>query len=443
MTLEKAQSNYAILFSFLKDVILWRLKNLDAAFKEKEPVLEISSLPKSTITEFILDRNFNQEEIVTFLVALCPNIQPNFLVDCISESFPSGTDLPQFGGAKGKQHRGILPTGETIQFIIGGTNITERIDCISMFSTTQKLELTKTLYLEKSVNGEPLMSGMVILYPETFFMATTGLVPLPKMSSQFPAEKLDTKLSWEDLILNSTTSDEIKELKIWLEYNNTFLEEWGMKNRVKAGYRVLFHGPPGTGKTLTANLLGKHTGRDVYRIDLSTVVSKYIGETEKNLSNLFDKAAHKNWILFFDEADAIFGKRTNVQNSNDKYANQEVSYLLQRVESHPGLVILATNFKDNIDDAFIRRFQSVCEFRMPSSVERLILWQSNLPNKLILDKAINLSEVSEKYEVSGSNIINIIQYCSLKVLHLNSTILTPEILLEGIKKEYIKEGRLF
>ena len=138
----------------------------------------------------------------------------------------------------------------------------------------------------------------------------------------------------------------------------------------------------------------------MFRIDLSTVVSKYIGETEKNLSSLFDKAAHKDWILFFDEADAIFGKRTNVRDAHDKYANQEVSYLLQRVESHPGLVILASNFKDNIDDAFMRRFQSVCYFHIPSPKERLLLWQQNLPAKLKIHSEISIEEIAERYELS-------------------------------------------
>jgi SpoVK/Ycf46/Vps4 family AAA+-type ATPase len=286
-----------------------------------------------------------------------------------------------------------------------------------------------------------MMSGKVLLYSETFFLATTGEVPPPKMSAQFPAEKLETALVWEDLILNDSTSAEIKDLEIWLKHSTTFLEEWGMKNRVKVGYRVLFHGPPGTGKTLTASLLGKYTNRDVYRIDLSTVVSKYIGETEKNLSNLFDKAAHKDWILFFDEADAIFGKRTNVRDAHDKYANQEVSYLLQRVESHPGLVILATNFKDNIDDAFMRRFQSVCYFQIPSPKERLSLWKQNLPAKLKLDPNISIEDVAERFELSGSNIVNIIQVCSLQVLNLGSETLTVDILTQGIRKEIGKNMR--
>jgi SpoVK/Ycf46/Vps4 family AAA+-type ATPase len=172
-------------------------------------------------------------------------------------------------------------------------------------------------------------------------------------------------------------------------------------------------------------------------------VSTDLGETETNLSNLFDKAAHKDWILFFDEADAIFGKRTNVRDAHDKYANQEVSYLLQRIESHPGLVILATNFKENIDDAFMRRFQSVCYFQIPSPKERLLLWQRNFPSKLKIHSEISLKEIAERYELSGSNIVNIIQSSSLHVLSLETETLTSDILLKGIRKEVTKEGGLF
>ena len=140
----------------------------------------------------------------------------------------------------------------------------------------------------------------------------------------------------------------------------------GMRNKLKKGFRTLFCGPPGTGKTFTAGLIGTCTGKPVYRIDLSMVVSKYIGDTEKNLEQLFARAEDKGWILFFDEADAIFGKRTSVRDAHDKYANQEVSYLLQRIEDYNGLVILATNMKYNIDPGFIRRFSSILDSRSPT-----------------------------------------------------------------------------
>jgi SpoVK/Ycf46/Vps4 family AAA+-type ATPase len=205
----------------------------------------------------------------------------------------------------------------------------------------------------------------------------------------------------------------------------------------------MFYGAPGTGKTLTASLLGKYTERDVYRIDLSMVVSKYIGETEKNLSSLFNKAKNKDWILFFDEADAIFGKRTNVRDAHDKYANQEVSYLLQRIEAHPGLVILASNLKDNIDEAFTRRFNCIIEFEVPSYDERLLLWQNSLPPNIALADNVSLDTLSEAYELTGANIINVIQFACLKQLENGGNVIELQYIIEGVKKEFAKEGKTF
>src|SRR5690606_39095369 len=143
----------------------------------------------------------------------------------------------------------------------------------------------------------------------------------------FPAMRVSTQMEWADLVIKPKTAQQINDIQIWLNHNKAFLQDWEMGKRTKPGFRALFYGPSGTGKTLTATLLGKQFGKDVFRIDLSQVVSKYIGETEKNLEKVFKKAEHKDWILFFDEADALFGKRSNVQNAHDKYANQEVSYL--------------------------------------------------------------------------------------------------------------------
>lgn len=154
----------------------------------------------------------------------------------------------------------------------------------------------------------------------------------------------------------------------WLKHLPALKPRRSLNKKIKSGYRCLFYGPSGTGKTMTAAWIGKESNLPVYRIDLSMVISKYIGETEKNLKRLFDDAEKKVGILFFDEADALFGKRTNVRDAHDKFANQEVAYLLQRLEDYPGLVILASNLKSNIDEAFTRRFNSVLKFPIPDRV---------------------------------------------------------------------------
>lgn len=395
-----------------------------------------------SLINFISNEKLSNEEIVLLILAFIPHVSPDFFNSIISEYLPNGGDFPEIGGTKGKNHRGILPTGETVLYVLAGKDIEKRIEVSKLFDESHLFAKKNVLYLEQVEVGEPKMSGRLILDDEYVDLFTMGKISKPKMSSDFPAQLITTELDWKDLVLQDKTVSEIKEVETWLKYNNALMKEWGMQGKVKPGYRILFYGPPGTGKTMTACLLGKFTGRDVFRIDLSMVVSKYIGETEKNLSKLFDKAAHKDWILFFDEADSIFGKRTNVRDAHDKYANQEVSYLLQRIEAHEGLVILASNMKTNIDISFTRRFNSIIEFENPESQERMQLWKNYLPSKIKLDNKISLKEIAGKYDLTGANIVNVIQFAGLKTLEKKSSQIAVEDLLQGIQKEYLKEGKM-
>src|SRR6185369_1537927 len=204
---------------------------------------------------------------------------------------------------------------------------------------------------------------------------------------------------------------------------------------IKLGFRSLFYGPPGTGKTLTAALLGKTTGLDVYRVDLSLVVSKYVGETEKNLAAVFDQAERNDWILFFDEADALFGKRTQTSSAHDRYANQEVAYLLQKVEDFPGVVILASNLKGNIDEAFARRFQSMVHFPLPGPEERVRLWRGAFPNPSRLEPAVDLARIAEEHEISGGAIVNVLRSSSLATLRRGNDFIRAEDIYHGIRRE--------
>ena len=194
-------------------------------------------------------------------------------------------------------------------------------------------------------------------------------------------------------------------------------------------------------KTLSATLLGKKNNLDVYRVDLSQVVSKYIGETEKNLGSIFDIAENKNWILFFDEAESLFSKRTAVSDAKDKFANQETAYLLQRVESYNGLIILATNLKPNIDLAFSRRLQSVIHYAIPNSKQRKILWRNAL-NGLAEMSEKEIDKIAKSYEISGGSIKNVIQFAWLKSKSKNIRI-TLENIMIGIRRELSKDGKSF
>ncbi|GJM34487.1 MAG: hypothetical protein DHS20C18_34880 [Saprospiraceae bacterium] len=430
--------------SYLSSIIKGRLNNFFSGKNGKLPL----SLPspngkQSPLELFVKQHGFNEEEYLVLLIALAPHIQSDFFDRTIQDSLPQAGDFPQIGGVRGKQFRGFLPTGETVLFLLAGSDIEKRFNIQKLFDEDHFFAKKRILWLAETPTGEPRMSGNIVLSQEYVDLCTIGKISHPRFSMNFPAQLIETQMEWKDLVLNAQTLEQIQELETWIAHGNTLMLDWGMNRKLKPGYRSLFHGPPGTGKTLTATLLGKYTNKDVYRVDLSMVVSKFIGETEKNLSNLFAKAQDKDWILFFDEADALFGKRTNVKDAHDKYANQEVAYLLQRVEGYNGLVILATNFKSNIDDAFMRRFQAVIHFPIPNSSERLKIWEQSFPEKVELGSDVDLEAISKKYELSGSGVINVVQYCCLETLGRGEHTITYEDVKRGIRKEFLKEGKLF
>ncbi|QEC54337.1 ATPase family protein associated with various cellular activities (AAA) [Anseongella ginsenosidimutans] len=418
---------------------------LEAYFQEKAPVFEPPPVPSgqdtSPFARFVKQFKPSKEEMLLVLTALVPHIIPGFFDRMVQRCLPEGGEFPEFGGIKGVNHRAMLPTGETAMFLLAGPDLDERLKFLQLFGEQSGLFKHKVLSLELPPPGEPLLSGRLILEPEFAEVFTTGKVALPRLSTQFPAEHISTQMEWNDLVLSERIWLQIRELENWIKNSETLMSEWGMGKRLKPGYRVLFYGPPGTGKTLTATLLGKYTGKEVFRIDLSMVVSKYIGETEKNLAALFDKAENKGWILFFDEADAIFGKRTGVRDAHDKYANQEVSYLLQRIEAHSGLIILASNFRNNIDEAFIRRFNSIIYFPPPSAEERLRLWQQVFPAAVSLEKDVDLEAIASGYELTGSHILNIVQYICLSALEKGEQRVSMADILRGIQREMEKEGK--
>lgn len=410
--------------------------------EESIPDMEFEfQLDTSKLSQFIYEKQYSPDEIVVLILALLPHVSPNFINDILTDFLPHGGEFPEFGGAKGKNHRGVIPTGETALYILAGKDIAYRTYLIDFLLHQSTLFKSNIIEIESVPKGEPFMSGKLFLSEEYVHLFLTGKELKPQLSQDFPASLISTNLEWNDLVLNEKTLDDVKEIENWLAYKEILMNDWGMGAKIKPGYRILFCGAPGTGKTLTASLLGKYTDKDVYRVDLSMVVSKYIGETEKNLSKLFDKSINQDWILFFDEADSIFGKRTSVRDAHDKYANQEVSYLLQRIEAHPGLIILASNFRNNIDTAFTRRFHNIIEFEAPSYKEKIALWRKNLPENILLETSVTIEELAKKYNLTGANIVNVIQYACLKTIANKKTAIQRQYLLEGIKREYSKEGK--
>jgi hypothetical protein len=435
-------SSLLVAFAYLRTVISSRLKVESGA--EREIVLNGPACDQddSPFSRFLEQHQPSFAEYIVLLLALAPHVLPGFFSEILTAHLPEGGEFPAFGGVKGSNHRGVIPTGETAQFVVAGENLAMRLEVQQLLGGDHWFATGHVLWLEAVREGDPPMSGRLVLAPETVELLTVGSVSKPRFSIDFPAEHLETAMEWDDLVLHPDTLRHVGEIDTWISHKHTLLTEWGMGRKMKPGYRALFYGPPGTGKTLTASLLGKRAGRDVFRIDLSRVVSKYIGETEKNLSRLFDKAENKSWILFFDEADALFGKRTDIRDAHDKYANQEVAYLLQRIETYDGLVILATNQRANIDHAFVRRFQSIVHFPMPGAEQRAAIWRKIFPSQIALDPDIDWDQVARRHELSGAAILNVSYYCALEILASRRHCLDLARLEAAILREYIKEGKV-
>ncbi|QNK64896.1 ATP-binding protein [Pedobacter sp. PAMC26386] len=396
----------------------------------------------SVYAQIVSYYGLNFQERIVLSLALAPHLLPHILDVFFVKNSGYDRHFTEFGGITGQNFNGFLPTGETAAFILAANNLEERFSLIRLFDETHIFRKHNILKLVAMHADEPFLSRVLQITPEYLSYFTSGTAHQPDFGPGFPAKCIHTNLEWDDLVLSDNVKREVEEIQDWVVYGDTLLNDWGMKRTIKPGYRALFHGPPGTGKTLTASLLGKTTGLDVYRIDLSMVVSKYIGETEKNLANIFDQAENKNWILFFDEADALFGKRTQTSSSNDRHANQEVSYLLQRIEDFPGVIILATNLKANIDDAFSRRFQAMIYFELPDAEQRLKLWKLALSDKAILEDHLDLKEIAKKYELTGGTIINIVRYAALKAIKRGNNILLNRDMIESIRRELGKDGKI-
>jgi hypothetical protein len=254
------------------------------------------------------------------------------------------------------------------------------------------------------------------------------------------AERVEPSASWEQLVLPAPSAELLRMLGDEVRHRGTVLRDWAMSGpgRRGAGTSALFAGPSGTGKTMAAEVLAAELDVDLYRVDLAGVVSKYIGETEKNLRRVFDAAEESGAVLFFDEADALFGKRSEVKDSHDRYANVEVSYLLQRMESYRGLAILASNLKGSIDPAFLRRIRYVVNFPVPAPEARIRLWQQAFP-----PATPTLGLVPERLAqlpVTGGNIRGI----ALTAAYLAAAdggVITMDCLLRAARTEFAKLER--
>jgi len=257
------------------------------------------------------------------------------------------------------------------------------------------------------------------------------------------ASLINAVFTWDDLIIDEEQKYQMQMFCNQLKYRNIVGEKWGFNKKMPYGRGLcaMFYGSPGTGKTMAVQVIANELGMDLYRIDLSQMVSKYIGETEKNISELFKKAKNINALLFFDEADALFAKRSEVKDSNDRNANAETAHLLQKLEEYDGISILATNYINNIDDAFKRRIKFIINFSFPSAQERYKLWTSILPKEAKIDKNVDFEFFANEFELSGSNIKEILVNSAYIAVSQNKPISNIHI-IQAIKNNFIKQGKV-
>jgi AAA+ superfamily predicted ATPase len=427
---------------WLKSLIEARMKQY---FDPEEEAILLLPAPIPTnelvpYSQFILTHQLDFVERVVLVMSMVPLLSPQ-IYDCFFiQNSSIGRPFSEFGGVEIPSHRGFIPTAETVNFVLNGTDILKRMELLKVFADDHFFGRNQVLQLKKDPVMSSFWSSRLVINEDFFQHLISGHQIKPKFSVEFPAKELTTRLTMEDLIISKQLKDELAHILAWIQFRGEIQNNESLRRNFRSGYRALFYGPPGTGKSLTVALLGKLTSQPVYRIDLSQIVSKYIGETEKNLSRLLDMAENKDWILFFDEADSLFSKRTEITDSKDKYANQGTSYLLQRLEEFEGLVILATNLRPNIDRAFVRRFQSILYFNLPTIQERERLWENALRN-INLAPDTNLQRLAEKYEVSGAAISNAIQFAWLNAKKNQRETIQSLDLEAGLIREMSKEGK--
>ena len=258
------------------------------------------------------------------------------------------------------------------------------------------------------------------------------------------AVKINCVFGWDDIVLPEHSKKLMKTACDQVRYRHMVYDTWGFADKIAYGRSVsmIFTGPPGTGKTMAAQIIAAELGLDIYRINLANVVSKYIGETEKNLDEIFEKAKKSKVILFFDEADVLFSKRTEVKGSNDKYSNMESAFLLQKIEEYHGIVILATNLVQNFDEAFKRRMKLMIDFPFPDAQRRSEMWKRAFPDKLPLEN-IDYDYLVNNFELSGSNIKNIALHSAFLAAAEGSGAVSMKHIIASLKNEYSKSGKAF
>jgi AAA+ superfamily predicted ATPase len=429
-------------FIWIQALIKYRINELCGA--DQEPDLpQMPELQKGVHPYFdeLIENEVHVIERVALSLALTSIFFPQYLDYLYTKNQYTDKIFTEFGVGIDTDSGGIKTSWQTVFFLALGTNPDVQLNCLSYIHRDFRLYKENIFVFPEERVESPFLTRIQLnsdvvrkwMYP----------IELRKLADKnFSAHEISSDLEWSDLFISPETEKGLHQLKLWLEHGDGLMKHPKLKKYINPGIRALFYGPSGTGKTLTASLLGKQFGMPVYRVDLSQMVSKWIGETEKNLARIFDQAEKQKWILFFDEADSLFSKRGSVNSSNDRRANQEISYLLQRVENYDGTIVMATNLKDNIDEAFVRRFQLMINFPVPDKVIRKKLWESILADTFPIDPNLDLLQIAEDYEITGGSMKNIFRSLMLHIIDQKKAkqVVTHSGLEMMIQRELAKSG---
>jgi|GEM_PF-170670 len=403
--------------------------------------LPLSESDRGPYAELLRRCALSSEERTLLLLVLINQFDPSRLVRLI-QFVAEGTQIMHagLGGYLTRQTRRFIPTLSTVLYICSGRNSADAVRNFLQLVTMGTLVREQIIRLRNVEHQEGRYSEFDLqpeLAQEYAHHLLYGREARPDFGEDFAAEEVRTHLEWDKhVVLPDKTRAEVMLL------HDTILSLENVRKRnsnLAKGMPALFHGPPGTGKTLTAKVLGKLTGRPVFRIDLARIVSKYVGETEKRLALVFDRAEGKDWILFFDEADVLFGRRTGVGDAHDRYANLLTAYLLQRMEDYCGVSLLSTNFKDNIDPAMIRRFLLTIHFPVPEHDERKKLWETAVPEGFELEPGFKLDIIAQA-ELTGSQIATILKLSAMRGAYRGDYMIRANDIKYFAILEYGKKG---
>ncbi|MFA0961647.1 ATP-binding protein [Roseivirga sp. BDSF3-8] len=426
---------------WLSRIIVFRLTKPEAKI-DFQDIAHAPDLKEGThYMAFVEKYEWGPSERLALALGIAAVYKPEVLLP-FTEKFKDTALQYRFGGNVRERSISFTPTVRTIWFLLSGN------DPVLIQHYRHVLHGKHRLFRDDILRFTGSTESMALPHREVeiddrfldYFIGE----PYPRLDNEtdFPATLSETPLSFEDVVLPDKVKAELEDLTKFIRNRHKLRALGDIRKRLKTSYVVIFSGEPGTGKTVTARTIGKKYGMPVYIVNLSRIVSKYIGETEKNLERVFDRFDGQDCILFFDEADALFGKRTEVKDSKDRYANQEVAFLLQKIEAFEGIVILATNVNDvqqSFDKAFQRRIRRQIKFEFPTEAERLLLWEKTLPAPFAYEESL-AQKLARNYQLTGSNIHNITSDVIIEALDQDTKMVTFDMVEPYLKTEFQKRG---